>query len=373
MEPSDRGHDVGLAQLEALCEAVGAEAPREAIVACFRDAAGLCGVRPLTSAPRWSAISDDCTPFEFSVVLRQGPPVIRVLLEAQDDPAGPATYWHAGRRLTAWLASRFDVPLDRLAAIEELFQPEDPLAYWSLWQSVDFGADRLPRVKVYLNPNARGRERAAGLVDEALSRLGCAAGASALNRLPGDPDARPVVLSLDLTPGPEARVSVHLQLRRPSAADLEALSALAPGTRSGDATRFLAAVTGRTDGAWMRSMFATVHLDSGHPGSAGRGRPAAVGLHLPAFPYCEHDGIARDRVTRLLEQVGLSPATYERCVQAMARAPLEKEEGLHSFVSFLRAGGHPRVIVSFGSRLYYDRYGWIALDPSRWWPSPVPG
>jgi len=105
MDRPDRpqtGHDVGLAQLEALCEAVGADAPGEAIVAFFRDAAGMCGARSLTSAPRWSAISDDCTPFEFSVVLQEGPPAIRVLLEAQDDPAGPATYWQAGRRLTAW-------------------------------------------------------------------------------------------------------------------------------------------------------------------------------------------------------------------------------------------------------------------------------
>ncbi|PYM62886.1 MAG: hypothetical protein DMD79_10000 [Candidatus Rokuibacteriota bacterium] len=376
MERPDRpqtGHDVGLAQLEALCEAVGADAPRDAIVAFFRDAAGMCGVRSLTSAPRWSAISDDCTPFEFSVVLQEGPPAIRVLLEAQDDPAGPATYWQAGRRLTAWLASRFEVPLDRLGAIEDLFQPEDPLAYWSLWQSVDFRADRRPRVKIYLNPNARGRERAAGLVDEALSRLGCAAAPSHLDRLPRDPDDRLVVLSLDLVPGLETRVSVHVQFRRPSAEGLEELAALAPGTMPGDATAFLDAVTGRTDGAGMRSMFATVHLDCGHLDSAVRGRPGGVGLHVPAFPYCENDGVARDRVTRFLERVGLSTAAYERCVRAMARAPLEKEEGLHSFVSFTRAGGHPRVIVSFGSRVYYDRHGWIALDPSRWWPSPVPG
>jgi hypothetical protein len=83
--------------------------------------------------------------------------------------------------------------------------------------------------------------------------------------------------------------------------------------------------------------------------------------------------VAYARIRALLAALGLETATYERCVRALATRPLPEEEGLHGWVSLQREQGQQRLTTYFHPRLYRARYGPLALDPPRCWPSPVAG
>ncbi len=355
----------GSAQLRALCDAAGFGNSKGRIVGTFEALAKFCKDRNLDLPPRWSGVTDDCTPFEFSIAIGGGPPSIRFLLETQDDPASPATYWTAGMRLTKWLARTYGVDLKRFDRVKDLFVPTDPLAYSAIWHGADFRLGGLPLFKVYLFPAAQGRIRADTVVREAISRLGFSHLWPSLLNLRGQKDVFNI-LSLDLSSESRARVKVYIRHRDAMLGELEARCGLACDNVPGDWSSFCRVIAGGQDPLSLRPIGGVYHLTSEEPDRITR----AV-LSLPLFPYAENDQVAYIRIRRLLADFDLPDEVYARCVKAFASAPLDSEKGLHTYVSFQREAGRPRITLYFGSRVYYKRYGCLALDPERCWPSPA--
>src|SRR5580692_5346298 len=88
-------------KLVRLCGAIGRNERASEIVEIFREMWREAGLRPPEAEPRWSGLTDDSTPTEFSVVFSgKASPRLRVLFEPQGDPASPKAYWEAGCRFT---------------------------------------------------------------------------------------------------------------------------------------------------------------------------------------------------------------------------------------------------------------------------------
>jgi DMATS type aromatic prenyltransferase len=352
----------GARKLAALCDASGVVDRKPQIVGMFNEVAGLCGDRDVRLPPRWSGVTDDCTPFEFSVALHEGRPNIRLLVEAQDDPACPQSYWKAGMRLNDWLARNHRIDLAGFRQIEDLFVPHDPTAAWAMWHGVDFARAGSPLFKLYLFPHAQGPERADAVLRDALSRLGFADAWSSVAKLRGAKDMFSH-LSLDLTATP--RLKVYIRHHDATLDALEARGATA-GIRPGDWAGFCRAIAQGHDPLSLRPIFAAYHLN----GATAERLQHAV-LYLPLFPFAANDAIAHERISGFLAACGIASDIYSDCVTAMADGPLERERGLHTYLAFQRRNGLPQVTAYFGSRLYWSRYWGLVSNRRRCWPSPV--
>jgi DMATS type aromatic prenyltransferase len=356
---------LGELQVMLLAEALGFSSRVAEIQRIFGDMAARCGDRPLELPPLWCGFSDDCTPFECSVAFERERTQLRFLLEARTEPASARAYWDAGMRLNQWLAERLDVDLSRFDAIADLFAPIDSRAYWCMWHAIELDPVGAPEAKIYLNPMAAGRDQAARVTEEALTRLGLRKAWGTLAEAAGEHDGFGL-FSLDLAKRPDARVKVYMRHRNISLDRLETIYRLGEDAEPGDARHFAQTVTGARDVLAGRPVLSAFNL----VGEA-RDRPVRITLHIPMLGYAENDRVANDRIRVLLGHHGISSEPYDRCIAALSRQPLEQQEGLHSYVSLQRVAGKPRVNVYFCGLAYRDRFGWLGLDPVRWWPSPT--
>jgi DMATS type aromatic prenyltransferase len=361
---SETAFGLGRRKLAALCDAVGL-AQKDRIVGTFDELSAFCPDLDLALPPRWSSVTDDCTPYEFSVVFNRGQPNVRVVVEAQRDPASPQTYWSAAKALNDWLRHSHQIDFAKLELIEDLFVPTDPSAYWAMCHGVDFRRDGPPLFKLYLNPLAQGASRADDIVCEALSRLGLSGTWPSLMAIRAK-NGQFTHFSLDLSSAPGARIKVYIRRRNATLDELDACLAIATRVRQRDWSSFCKTFARVEDTLSLRPIFVAYHATVESPD-----RLQNAVLHMPAFPYAQNDGVAYDRIRRLLVGCGLPTHTYRRCVEALADGPLGSQQGLHSFVSFQRRRQYPQITVYFGARAYYSRYGGIALDPEHCWPSPV--
>ena len=67
----------------------------------------------------------------------------------------------------------------------------------------------------------------------------------------------------------------------------------------------------------------------------------------------------------------IATAPFEAVIAALARGPLDREEGIHGWASIQWTDDRPIVTVYLSPRLYLGRFGAIGLDPDRMWPSPL--
>jgi hypothetical protein len=357
--------DRGARKLAALCDAIGAADRKPQVVGMFEDLGVLCHDRDARLPPRWSGVTDDCTPYEFSVVLGDERPNIRILVEAQDDPACPQTYWRAGTKLNDWLAGNEQIDLDRFRRIEDLFVPTDPTAAWAMWHGVDFRRGGAPLVKLYLCPYAQGLERADAVMREALCRLGFAAAWPSVGALRGPKDLFSH-LSLDLTADPTARIKVYIRHHDTTLDALDMRYATVAYSRSGDWSGFCQAIAKGHDPLSLRPIFASYHLTEAAPD-----RTHHAALYLPLYPYAANDAVAYERICGFLTACGIETDGYSQCVAALADGPLDCERGLHTYLAFQRRNGRPQVTAYFGVRLFQSRYWSFAFNAHRCWPSPV--
>ncbi|HET9955219.1 MAG TPA: tryptophan dimethylallyltransferase family protein [Polyangiaceae bacterium] len=374
--------DFGTRQLESLIDATGLSLDRAVARRTFEDLASSWRDRPVESVPRWSGLTDDCTPIEYSIVLGGRQPELRVSVEAQADPASPFTYWASGQRLCERLESSYGAELAVLRRIEDLFRPSDPAAYTAMYHGAVFRPSGKPLFKVYLSPPAQGAEYANQAVEKACERLGLLGSWRRIAATLRPRDSL-IGLSVDVVPELGARLKLYVRHREPTLQDLERASSLADEYVPGDVTRFVAAMLGVSaeqlpSGVVLRRPpVSTYNLSAGQHGSEPHGSEQhgavpRVTFHIPVFPFCvENDGMARDRIVKLLHDHRLSSDVYERCLGALANRDLYAEQGIHSYVSFQREDGHARITTYFCPRMYRHTYGPLALDPGFPWPSPV--
>jgi DMATS type aromatic prenyltransferase len=313
------------------------------------------------TAPWPSGISDDASPFEFSLVLDAAEPELRVLWESQG--AGG----HLQAKMDAALQSHRRLHVAERAStrrfdqIADLFLPSEPQGGFVLWHAARLWPLGDPELKAYLNPQVRGPERAAELVQEALARLGLSASwryvQDAMSRGPGLDEIR--YFSLDLRDGGAPRVKVYVYHHETTPDVLARVAALSPAAQPERVVEFYARVSGGREPAAGFS-----------PGSclsfvADRGpAPTAITLHVPVRAYVDDDAEACERVASLAAPApdatrGEHPLLaasgvdlHHRVARGIAQRPLERGVGLTTYVSLRSQRDAERVTCYLATELF---------------------
>jgi DMATS type aromatic prenyltransferase len=329
---------LGLARLSALWRALArSECPGD-VKDLFTAMLAPWGDSRLPAAPAWpSDITDDHTPFEFSVAFSQAKPELRILVEAQGASPTLASTMAAGIELNRALAAR-GANFERFRAVEDLFLPRDPVGRFALWHAAALVPGEAPSFRVYLNPQVQGVERSYALVEEALVRLGLKdafpALAAGARRSPPHDELR--YFSLDLSADARARVKIYVYHHDATVDDLERAYSVAGNHAPGAVAELCEAIAGTRDRLLTPpgTCFAFVQGDEA---------PTAT-LHLPIRFYTENDGEARARIRDYFVRKEIPVEPYDQVLEAAAHRPLEAGSGLQTYAS-LRLGRAPRVTV----------------------------
>ncbi|WP_193777868.1 tryptophan dimethylallyltransferase family protein [Streptomyces sp. E5N298] len=309
--------------------------------------------RPLSAGPLSpSFVSDDHSPAELSVSFAaDGAPTVRVLVEPGCGAGTAADSGRAGLRALDRMASCWDVDAEPVARVTDLFLPAAARGPFSLWCAVDLRRTGPPGVKVYLNPEAHGADRAAEVVEEALTRFGFRAAWPALTARAESwcPDrGRLLFLALDLGHWQEPRVKLYIAHQGFSVEEAEAVAGLLPGRnprRAGDFCRTVGGGARRFDGLPLVSCLSFTRRD--------RERPSGHTLHVPVRDYASDDRVARDRAAAVLGAHGADVTLLDKALAAMTPRRLSDGVGLISYVSLARStGGPPRLTVYLSPEAY---------------------
>jgi len=343
-------HEFGSSRLRALCEAVGYEREEvETVQRFFTVMSGRWGSQRFGSGPRWlSDITDDHTPYEFSMALEGSKPEVRFLIEAQNEPTTLKSSWEDGLALNERLHQEFGVPLERFNRVKDLFEPRNAEARFSLWHAFGLKAGGVPGVKAYLNPMARGDAHAHELVQEALARLGFANAWRFISEVAmrrGRKDQL-IYFSLDLSAHRAARIKIYIAHQDATADDVEAIMSQTKEYVPGEACAYYRKMLG-CDGGFPvpRSTQTCLAFTSDDDVS-----PYHVTLYVPVRCYAKHDQEGLERIRSVLE-----PSRYavlERAVTALARRPLDAGVGLIQWASMRREAGKMRMTFYLASEGY---------------------
>ncbi len=145
-----------LSQWEGMLEALDFTARKPEAVALLNTLTESWAQRSLLEPPRWSGLTEDCSPLEYSMVVSKDGPDLRVLVEAQADPACPRTYWQAGVRLTETLQREWGCRPEILEKILAHFIPSRPdhEVFGCMWHGAWVRRDGRPLFRLYLGAQA---------------------------------------------------------------------------------------------------------------------------------------------------------------------------------------------------------------------------
>jgi tryptophan dimethylallyltransferase len=190
------------------------------------------GHKSIGSAPCYpSYVSADGFPAELSVSWRGGTPEIRVLFEPLGERLTPFGVQESGRAMVRSLAGLPGVRIDRYLALEDLFTVARPVpGRPGIWLSLAWRPGSAPAYKVYLNPQASGKEQAWETVAEAMGRAGMGQAwrpvAAARSELTGAGHELEF-FALDLTAAAATRVKVYFRHHDCSVAELNRVASFA--------------------------------------------------------------------------------------------------------------------------------------------------
>ena len=337
--------EYGHQRLDALCAAIGVTAEEQRSArAVFQIACESWGELPLGEAPAWdNDLTDDGTPFEFSLGFEGEKPELRLLFEPQLD-AGPLTQqtsWQAGRALLARLQARGSCDCSQLEQILPLFEPSpDYLPRFSLWHAVVLGEHGASLFKAYVNPEIVGVAHSRGLVQRALERIGMTEAWTFVDQRLAD-DTRLPYLSLDLQSQQTGRVKLYATAT--SAEAVERLVSGAAGLPRGEATRWLRLLN-QSDGPYSnRPILICFGFRPGAPS------PEAT-VHVPIRNYAPNDQEALERTRALLTLT--QGEQLEAALMALAKAPLRRSHGVLSYVSLRQGRSRVRVTTYMAPGAY---------------------
>ena len=335
--------EYGIERLRALCRGLSFNARREEeAMRLLQRFLTRWGDTQIGRTPRWpSDITDDHSPFEFSLAMDGREPELRILVEAQGHRPGLMANWEAGRALSKALAEEFGMPLDRLDAIEYLFSPTDPSAKFAVWHAVSLRADTAPEFKIYLNPQAQGRENSGSVIESALSRLGFSDAV-----VPNSGRALDEIkyVSLDLSRRADARIKLYAAHHNASGEDIEAALAPARYHVPGEATDFcthMAGGLGPYSGLPVQTCLAY---------ATNQEAPLMGTVHFPVRAYAENDEIVRDRILQYLGEP--TERIYSNVMENFANRPLDQGVGMQTYASLRQQKGGSRVTVYLSPEMY---------------------
>lgn len=331
--------DVATAGLRGLCGALQLpDACHRAVNALVPALQGAWTKRSFGAAPpTTSDITDDGSPFEYSVTLGPGLGEVRLLLEPQGQPTTPQSSWAEGWATLRSLQQLGLADLKTAEAVSDVFKPRSHDARFGLWLAAALRPGVSPLIKVYFDPMAAGVERGHALVAEAMERLGFASGWTWLTRHVLDrPDAQVCLFSLDLTVSDNARVKIYMSAATRDAAAVEALVVPLPGYAPGGVRMFCNDLLGPAKVFDQRLPQVCWSLTS-----RVRAHPTDATLYLPVRCYTSDDKMVLRRMQRMLP--GSEAAALGRAVSAIARRDLTTGSGLIAWVSTRLAAGSPHI------------------------------
>jgi len=337
--------EFGSARLRALCSALGQsdKATRDALEV-FRLVSEPWGRRPLGGTPAWrNDLTDDCTPFEFSLGFEGDKPELRILFESQPE-LSQASSWHAGLTLQEELRRKNLADTSVFEQVAQLFAPPaNSTPRFSLWHSAVLRDKGAFLFKAYLNPAIGGAEQERPLVEEAFRRLGLEQswgfvrarlnGVSATTTLP--------YLSVDLEARSTARVKLYLSAKH--ADSVESLLAGCTNSVPGQARSWLRQLTGHQGDYLSRPILVCFSFRGGTPA------PEAT-VHIPIRSYAPNDEAALQRASDLLPAE--SARQLHRAMTALAEHPLRETRGVLAYVSLRPVERHLRVTTYLAPGAY---------------------
>lgn len=307
--------------LPALCAALGLAARAE-------EATGLFEV---LTEPWGSGPIDGQSHYEFSFAIGAREPEVRFLVGSRG----------AGRPLTGRLADAHGIVAAPLARVEDLFEGSTVRHVAVLRGSAP------PSFEVVFDAQARGRWKAAAVVEEALVRLGFgrawpSIADRVLRRGPYLDELKYFAVSL----GRDGRTAVKLYVQHHDATmkDVRAVLEGAPVAERAEA--FCLAVTGST-GPYRAQPLVSMHTFE----DAGDREPTTRALYVPAAGYGPNDAVTRGRTSGYLALLGLSSDAYEQALAVYARRPLAARAGLHTYVGLRDDRDGPSVVVDLSPDL----------------------
>lgn len=303
----------------------------------------------LTSkGPLWASdITDDHTPFEFSLALNGRAENVRILTEPQDtERPSLAASWRLATEVNEELASSWGAGFQSYSKVADLFEPTpSDEGHFGLWHSAIFEAGG-PQFKVYLNPEVHGGEDGERVLCAALGRLGlteawASIADNALRR--GDLD-QAMYLSLDLVNAPHARVKIYVAHRNSTAEDIIDALASCPGFDANSIRSWLQQLMGSMGPFLDRPPITCFALQGDKPGLH------SATLHLPVRCYLAEDFEIARRVCRLLKFP--QQVSFMRALTVTAERPLELDRGLQTYVSLRASPGLEAVTVYLAPQVY---------------------
>jgi DMATS type aromatic prenyltransferase len=344
-------HDFATGQLANLLRAVGLAGSANTATKLLGEALGPGSRLPLSSAPLWpSFVADDHTPVEFSVALAQNErPAVRMIVESLAEHPGRQTNLAAALGVLDRLAALGEVRLGRFERVRDLFLPDDPQGTFTFWYSLIVHPTGQEAIKVYLNPDVRGRESATALVTEGLSRLGLSAALPAvtehgLHRAGHD---RFSFFALDLTDEDRARVKTYVSHADAVVADVARAADAVPDTDLELLADVCELARGGTSPFSRRPLMSSYTFMSGDTE-----RPSGYSLYIPVRDYVQDDLEACERVLAIMARCGLDTAPFVMALASLVQRPLGDGVGLIAHVSLRLGRPKPGVSVYLSSEAY---------------------
>lgn len=299
--------------------------------------------------PRWgSDVTDDHTPFEFSLALDGRTETLRILTEPQD-PNSPSLQasWSSAASIHERLVSEWQASLASLARVEDLFAPRaNAQGRFAIWHSAVMDSSKGPQFKVYLNPLIHGSSDAPEVLLAALERLGLtecwqrvAPSATARGRLD-----QPIYFSLDLRDDHDSRVKIYVAHHGAQASDLARVLASYPGFDRNLVKRYCTALLGSAGPYHSRPPITCYAIRRSQPGLF------SATMHLPVRCYRGDDFEVARTVCRLLRFP--QRIRYMRALTAVSRRPLDSTPGLQTYVSLRASPGIQAVTVYLAPQVY---------------------
>jgi DMATS type aromatic prenyltransferase len=362
MESSGRPsfHELSWTQLDSLWSAIHRRSPPPNVRRILEIL-----VPPELERTTWpSFVSDDHTPYEYSLLV--GPSSVDIRLMSEPLPhAGPVTLagtMAAAARARRTLESELGVDFTRFDRIADLFLPQDLCGPFAVWYAVSFAPDGAPSFKVYLNPLVHGLRAAPHLLEEALDRLGVRGAWSTITRaMPRGPELDEMrFFSLDLGADESARVKVYGFHHGATIDDLTRTLAVVPDADLDAARRFcrlLVEGEGELRATRQPGTCLAFVGDSALPKTGT--------LHIPIRAFATDDAMAHKRVSLAMSEVGLPTATFDAALEGYAQRPLDQGSGLIAWAALRTGAGGLKSNVYLAPKAVSD-------EPTRAQVRPTP-
>lgn len=267
-------------------------------------------------------LSDEASPFEYSVTFKGGKttPIVRFLIEPQEFPFNKQSNWKAGLALKERIKALPSVDVSKLDKVQSIFTPvqtQDIRSPFSIWYAAVLEPNN-PQLKVYLNPQIRGKESAPELVKQAFLALGeehdwkFISDHLYIDKKP----AKLLYFSLDLSTEKKARTKVYI-----AGKSLEDIEALLQGTlyyEPGSASKWVKTLT-KKDFFDKKPIQVTYNFTSEHD------RPIPT-IHTPIRSYTKNDEMAMERLKEFLSPQQLK--TIKAIITAVSGSSLKDEKAL---------------------------------------------